>query len=432
MKFNLNLNYYIVGMLLVAVILAVSGVARRSGLVEGMLPFGQYRANTEYNNGVNMSDSTVMQNNYDSWNHHIPLNGGYKGFSYNTAQCANVKKFADSQYIYLAANVGGQELYLNFDSEKAPTGAVYFSPEKPDGQPSADYQMKSLIGKTTVTICKFAAQKWQMEMADSGLDNCEVYIKTVFADNDECPKDIPYYLSVNSNGRVYGSMTKGSADQRWKVYNDNGLFVLVNPANQNGLAVGSGYDRKGTFKATSMRSGGVPLKITVGGGKGQFTDWTLNTKVPEFVHYKPAIEDPQGAGAGMGGWSTRFANIWNGTYSGKSPIVVKLGSSANSGVVTVGGKSYNVKLMGSNMLVGKDSGGKIDFVGEMLSKEGELPRVKFYTIDGQGKYQNLSAKDSPDNLSAYSLYVANSDDYLASNGYGPVNASGGLGLPKIL
>lgn len=427
----MNLNYYIVGMLLVAVILMVSGWGRRSGLVEGMLPFGQYRANTEYN--MNSGDSVGKSkiNITLPWNQHIPMNGGYKGFSYDKKfNCDLAKKLASSEYVYISID---NLLFLNFDSETGPTGTVYFSPQKPNDPVTSEYQMKSIIGKTAVTICKFRAQKWKIEMVDTGLNNCEVYISTYYTADDPCnknPVNQKYYLSVAKNGNVYGSLYKNNIEQRWRIDTVGGKNLLVNTALNNIIDVGGSYGNMGGKRAVSKFGRGIPLTFSES-GSAKFNNWPAN-KPPKFIHYKPTTDNPMGQGAGTGGWDTRFADVWNGTYSGKVPIVVKLENSVNKGVVTVGDKKYNVQLMGSNMVVGKDSKGKISFTGEMLSGANELPRVKFYTIDENGKYQNLSAKDSPDNLAGVSMFVANPDDYLAKNGYMAADQSKNLVLPGLV
>lgn len=442
MKFELN--YYIVGMLLVAVIISIAGWGRSGTLVEGMLPFGDYRANTEYRNVAGKKGIEKAERKTEHalgtlgklWDHKIPMNGGYKAFEYKkgagylAADCAEAKKLVGNQYVFIKFG----DLYLNFDSEVGTTGAVYFSPEKPDAKPTADFQMTSIGGQSTVTVCKYKAQKWNFEMVDEGLDNCDVYISTTYAQDDKC-SDIPYYLSIDSHGGLYGSMVKGSVAQRWSLIPAKaaGKYVLVNPASGYSLNAGGSYMRSGSLVALGVKDKLAELEL-IGGGTKQFTDWTTGTP-PKFMHYIPNMDDPQGKNAGTSGWSGKFADIWNGTYSGADNIVVKLDSNSNKGTVKVGsGKTYNVELMGSNMLVGKSGDGSGSgsqgekFMGEMLSREGELPRVRFFTIDSDGKYQNLSAKDSPDNMAAYSLYIANDKDYLASHGYGPYKMSSGLGM----
>ena len=442
---KLELNYYIVGMLLVAVILGtlVRGRCGNGTLVEGMLPFGNYRANTQYSDVVSAEEQREAEGKTERaldalgklWDHKIPMNGGYKPFQYKKGSgymgtdCAEAKKLASNQYVYIKLG----DLYLNFDNEVGAGGAVYFSPEKPDGEPTADFQMKSIGGQSTVTVCKYKAQKWRFDMVDEGLDNCDVYISTTYAQDDKC-SDIPFYLSVDAHGKLYGSMSKGSIAQRWSLIPAivPGKYLLINPASAFSLNVGGSYMRAGSLVALGVRGRQAEFEL-IGKGTKQFNNWPTGTP-PKFMHYRPNMDDPQGKNAGTSGWSGKFSEIWNGTYSGADNIVVKLDSDSNKGTVKIGNeKSYDVVLMGSNMLVSKGRNGRggnggIKFTGEMLSKEGELPRVRFFTIDGDGKYQNLSAKDSPDNMAAYSLYIANDKDYLASHGYGPYKMNSGLGM----
>ena len=95
--------------------------------------------------------------------------------------------------------------------------------------------------------------------------------------------------------------------------------------------------------------------------------------------------------------------------------------------------------MSSKMLVQNGKDGKMQFVGEMLSGEGELPKIKFFEVSSDGVYKNLSAMHDPSNLAAYSQFIANAvdyksgkKDYLASSGYGPVDQSAGVGYPAFV
>ena len=400
--------------------------------------------------------------NYD-WNNNIPAdgvvgNGGYVPFGYDKtyggADCVQAKKLASDAYAYLyisdgdgdGGSDGGGKLYLNFDSENGVGGGVYFSPEEPDSKITAAFEMHSYVSKKTIAICKYQAQKWRFDMADSGLNNCDMYISTIYGEKDHC-KDVPFYLSVEKGtGKLFGSLVKGGALQRWRLVkcSTNG-WNLVNSATGFKLGVGGGYDRVGTRLAVGTMKGGetgnvADVKFVMGKGNRPFNNWPAGKST--FKTFLPATDNPQGSGANDGGgsWDSGFSKIWNGVYSGKDPITVELDSGTNSGVVTVGDKKYSgVKLLSSKLLVQNSSDGKTQFAGEMLSGGGELPRIKFFEISSDGVYKNLSAMHDPSNLAAYSQFIANekdyksgNKDYLASSGYGPVDQSKGIGYPAFV
>ena len=425
MALKTNLNYYIAGMLLLAVIISVGG---RSGLVENLLPFGDYRANTQ--NGTNVGQNGVDRNGVDrnemSWNKRIPLEGGYKQVNYNGSDCKEAKELTSADYVYVHVDVGGVTHYLNFDNEVAPNGAVYFSKEGPNDKPTKAFEMIGSSMDTIITLDKYKAQKWKFEMVDQGLDNCDMYISTTYSTDDPVP-DIPYYLTVLDNGNLGCTMFRGRMGSRWRVMIDSCKNVLMNPSSGYKIDVGSAYLRDNTFSAVNTKNGGVHFrfKVVVGNG-GKFTDWTQKS-VSQLVRYKPSYDDPQGAGAGTGFYDGRFSKIWNGVYSGKDPITVSISDTENRGVIKYGKHSYDVKYEGSNMLVSRNSNGVITFTAEMLSGDNELPKVRFIQYGSDGKLVNLSSKTAPDNMAAYSLFIANKDDYLASNGYGPIDSSKGLG-----
>ena len=427
--------------LLLAAVCAAVRARRWGNVVETLLPFGDYRANTKVDSDDNNDNGDV--DGQFSWNSHVPDSGPVQ-FSYNDGgSCQAATDLVSSQYVYIGASaVAGTSsnfsglVFLNFDSERPPNGAVYFSSEQPDAAVSMPFEMTGASGKT-IGICKFKAQKWRFDFVEAGLPNCEVYISTTYSDTDEC-KDIPYYLGVDESGNVFASMFKGDVRQRWQVVADDGDVVLVNSKSGMRLGVGGGYDRVGSFVAVAMLGdSNIKLDLTnKSEDTKQYVDWpSQQGDNSDLKRYLPTVDDPQGVAGddGRGGWSSKFADIWNGTYSGAQSIVVALDTDANGGKVTVGDDSYDVQLVGSNMLVGRGGdGGSINFVGEMLSKSGELPRVKFYTVDGNGKYQSLSARGSPDNLAAYSMYIADKNDYLAKNGYGPIDTKNNIGYPSAL
>lgn len=468
MKLNFNLNWYIVCMLLVAVILSSLGWGKKSGLVEGMeaLPFGDYRANTKWSKDDSTGASgaagagTGGELNYD-WDNNVPAEGttgkdAYVPFEYSKtyggADCVQAKKLASDAFAYLYVgdgDNGGGKVYLNFDSENGIDGSVYFSPEEPGNdktKPTAAFEMHSYVSNKTIAICKYQAQKWRFDMADSGLNNCDMYISTIYGKDDHCT-DVPFYLSVQKGtGKLFGSLVKGGALQRWRlVKSSTKTWNLINPATGFMLGVGGGYNRVGTRLAVGTTRTGATgnvaeVNFVMGKGTRPFDNWPAGKST--FKTFLPASDNPQGSGSNDGGgaWDSSFPKIWNGVYSGKNPITVELKTDSNGGVVTVGDKKFDkVKLLSSKMLVQNGSDGKMQFVGEMLSGEGELPKIKFFEVSSDGVYKNLSAMHDPSNLAAYSQFVANEKDYktgdkdyLASSGYGPVDQSAGLGYPAFV
>lgn len=422
---KLNLNYYIVGMLLVAVILGVAGWGK-GRLVEGMLPFGEYRADTKVHNTKQDEEAKmgVDELNRSMWWNKRDGQNDVKKFSHDmNKSCREAKRLASAQYVYISNF--DKHIYLNFDSERGVNGTVYFSSEKPNAPVTSPFEMKSYLSGETIIDCKYQAQKWKVDIVDIGLDNCLVYISTTYAQGDKC-KDVPYYLSVGENGKLIGSLYKGSVFQRWLLFpSKKGRgYHLMNAAMFGTIVKGSVYDRDGSFNAVLSKDKALDLSFEPEGTR-QFNNLP-DKKMPTFVHYKNPYDNPLGKGAGQGAWSSEFSQILNGKYSGKQPITLELSETNNSGAVTVGSESYNVQLLGSNMIVGKNSKGDINLVGEVMNGTGELPRIKWYTIDGNGQYKNISSQNSPYNMNAYSMYISDSKDYLASGGYGPANLKTGL------